>query len=469
MSVLINGETYTSGVSNVVDDFIEVSQTANCDGYDLTDFESQYIQVDEFEFKVPYVTSFGRNVATIDFDLDLIIGKGYKVEVTDIVRDTGGSLVPISGYVAISKDKSFWVESDAYEFKSNATIGNVFIQDSTTDEVAPLDLTAKIKVYKLSQYRVEYTDCNGAKGIIEIENEIEPQTLDYVDAPNGSPATPSANYSDKIGVILINPTTSPQCTSSKLVQYTPFESTSYNSGFDFYYNWANLASTAFLDIKIEGIDGYCELEIFNNSGASVALYNATPSPQTGTERFQFNGAEGYYKIVVNTAGANCDPLTTTPTKLVMDLISQSPQNTDGSVLECCPCNEIDFCGSDFVEIEFINNCGETIKLAIKGKLQGGLYKIQGDAFSTYAGQRIRPITNIEAQYTLIIFQYSDAFFLALQDIIANNLTMKIGAFEYYFETADIAPTWDNLSEYGFASITLIRKDTIKKIRRNCCN
>jgi hypothetical protein len=472
MSVIIGENTYTSGVSNVVDDFIEVSQTANCDGYDLTDFESQYIQIDEFEVRMNYTSNGQNHTATIDFDLDLIVGKGYRVEVTDIIRETAlGTSVPITGYVAISKDKSFWVESDAYEFKSNATIGNVFIEDQFTGEETPTLLTAKIKVYKLSQYRVEYTDCDGAKGIIEIENEIEPQTLDYVESPNAGGIFPiDPNYSDKFSTILINPTTSPQCTSSKLVQYTPFETSSYNNGFDFFYSLGNIG---FFDIKIEGIGGYCELEVFNGAGVSRGIITSTSPPQNGIERFNATSSPSqnnqYWKIVVNTAGANCDPLTTTPTKLVMDLISQSPQNTDGSVLECCPCNEIDFCGSDFVEIEFTNNCGETIKLAIKGKLQGGLYKIQGDAFSTYAGQRIRPITNIEAQYTLIIFQYSDAFFLALQDIIANNLTIKIGAFEYYFETADIAPTWDNLSEYGFASITLIRKDTIKKIRRNCCS
>jgi hypothetical protein len=466
MSIIINNNEYVSGVSNVEDDFIETTETSNCDGYDLTDFESQYIQVDEFEVKTGYVSNAGTHTATIDIDLDLIVGKGYKIEVVEIVRERPPLIpLPLTGYVAISKDKSFWVESDTYEFKSNANIGNVFIQDVFTSEQTPKQLSAKIKVYKLSEHRIEYVDCDGAKGVLEIENEIEEQTLDYVDSPRGLSATPPANYSDKFSTYLINPTSSVRCTSSKLVQYIPFETSSYNNGFDFFYS---LGSIGFLDIKIEGIDGYCELELFNNSGASVALYPATPSPQTGNERFMFGGAEGYYKIVVNTAGANCDSFSGTPTKLVMDLIFGSSTNTDGEILECCPCQS-DFCGADFVNIEFINNCGETIKLAIKGKLQGGIYKIQGDAFSTYAGQRIRPITNIEAQYTLIIFQYSDAFFLAIQDIIANNLTIKIGAFEYYFETADIAPTWDNLSEYGFASITLIRKDTIKKVRRNCCN
>jgi hypothetical protein len=377
--------------------------------------------------------------------------------------------LPITGYVAISKDKSFWIESDTYEFKSNASIGNVFIQDEFTSEQAPRQLSAKIKVYKLSEHRIEYVDCNGAKGVLEVENEIEEQILDYVDSPNGSPATPPANYSDKLSTYLINPTSSVRCTSSKLVQYIPFETSSYNNGFDFFYS---LGSIGFLDIKIEGIGGYCELEVFNGAGVSRGTITSTTPPQNGIERFNATSTPSennqYWKLVVNTAGANCDPFSGTPTKLVMDLIFGSSTNTDGSTLECCPCQS-DFCGADFVNIEFINNCGETIKLAIKGKLQGGIYKIQGDAFSTYAGQRIRPITNIEAQYTLIIFQYSDAFFLALQDIIANNLTIKIGAFEYYFETADIAPTWDNMSEYGFASITLIRKDTIKKIRRNCCN
>jgi hypothetical protein len=122
-----------------------------------------------------------------------------------------------------------------------------------------------------------------------------------------------------------------------------------------------------------------------------------------------------------------------------------------------------------VTVKFTNSCNEEITLSFKGKLQGGVYKIAGEDFTTYSGERVRPVTSIESQYQLIIFEYSDSFFLALQDIIANNLTMTIGSFEYYFLTSDIAPTWDSMSEYGFASITLVKKSSIKKIRKNCCS
>ena len=67
------------------------------------------------------------------------------------------------------------------------------------------------------------------------------------------------------------------------------------------------------------------------------------------------------------------------------------------------------------------------------------------------------------------FDFFDMAYINLQDIISNNLIMTISGFEYYFLTSDITPTFDNMSEYGFASITLVKKNSIKKIRRACCN
>jgi hypothetical protein len=308
--------------------------------------------------------------------------------------------------------------------------------------------------------------------IIQVQNVIQEQSLSFLDGRQGSPIIPPADYSDKFDFGLVNLAESPKCLGSKLVQYISIESTNYQSGlgFPFYYNWNELGTIAFLDIKIEGIDGYCILDIKNTNGDPIANLNSINPPQIGIERFEIGNVNNeYLNIIVSNAGAGCSPPPTDPTKLIMDLIIQSPQNTDGVILECCPCEDIDFCGADKVQIEFTNNCNELVKLVIKGKLQGGVYKFVGDEFTTYSGERIRPTTNIEAQYTLVIFEYSDAFFLAIQDLIANNLTMKIGGYDYYFFTNDITPTWDNFSEYGFASITLTRKDTIKKYRRNCCN
>jgi hypothetical protein len=471
MSVIINNRTYTSGVSNVVDNFAELSPTSNCDGYNLSEYESNYIQVDQFEVTAPYVYSFGFNTAVIDFDIDLLISQGYKVEITDTYKEMDETLYPVNPYVAISKDKQFWTENTIFDFNSNAVLGNVYIEDGFEGEpIFPSTLNAIIKIYRLSKYRIEYTNCSDVKNVIEVENEIVGQTISYVDSPHGNSVSPVLSYSDINSPILINPVTSPGCTDSKLVQYIPSEYTEYLSGYEFYYNWENLGSIAFIDVKIEGVDGYCEFELYDENGGLIGTYSSANPPQNGIERFEIGtGFSQYLKLVVTKTGAYCDPLHSDPGKLIMDLIVQSPQNTDGVLLECCPCGQIDFCGNDFVEIEFTNNCEEVVKLVFKGKLQGGVYKFAGEEFTTYSGQRIRPTTNIEAQYTLVIFEYSDAFFLALQDIIANNLTMKIAGYEYYFFTSDITPTWDNFSEYGFASITLTRKDTIKKYRRNCCS
>ena len=473
MSVIINGNTYTSGVSNVEDDFAILSNTANCDGYDFDAYESKYIKVEEIELQDTYQNNFGIYSAFIDYDIELLKDLGYKVEVTDIRRENIDSSIDyLTGYCSLSKDKQYWTENTEYEFISNETLGNVFLTDSITTELQPIFLKATLKIYKLSEYRVEYEDCNEVLQSIQVQNVIEEQSLSFLDGKQGNPVTPPADYSDKFGFALVNIAESPKCLESKLVQYVSIESTNYQSGlgFPFYYDWSELGSLAFLDLKIEGIDGYCVVDIKNGNGDLIATLNSTNSPQIGTERFEIGNVNNeYLNIIITSAGAGCSPPPNEPTKLIMDLIVQSPQNTDGVILECCPCQDVDFCGADKVKIEFTNNCNELIKLVIKGKLQGGTYKITGDEFTTYSGERIRPTTNIEAQYNLVIFEYSDAFFLAIQDLIANNLTIKIGAYEYYFFTNDITPTWDNFSEYGFATIALVRKDTIKKIRRNCCN
>ena len=99
MSVIINGNTYTSGVSNVEDEFAVLSNTANCDGYNFDAYESKYIKVEEIELQDTYQNNFGIYSAFIDYDIDLLESIGYKVEVTDIRRENIDSSIDyLTGY-----------------------------------------------------------------------------------------------------------------------------------------------------------------------------------------------------------------------------------------------------------------------------------------------------------------------------------------------------------------------------------
>lgn len=461
MAVIINGNSYTSGVSNVEDDFIDLSNGA-CDAVDLSDYNNDYRLIDVFEVKASFLNGF----ATINFDV-LELDKTQKILIKNVfVTLSNGDQTQVPFYSAISKDKINWIEDTEYEFNTISTDGNVFIQNESQLENA-ITLEATIEVYKLSDTQLEYTDCNGVAQILPVERQKAQRTLDYIDAPKGNATTPPASYSEIDTDVLVNPDSISCAGDIKVVPILKREITNYNNGFDFYVETTNAYQS--YDVKIEGIDGYCEFELTNPNGYSNILQSQTP-PQTGFEAFQWVASSSnwnqYWTLRPTTGGANCDPITTTPTKLT--LIEKQYLPT-GYTIPCCDCNsDKDFCATDSVELEFINNCGENVKLKIKGKIQGGRYQIQGESFKAYNGETVRPVTDIRAIYDLVIFQYSDSFFLALQDLLADNLTLKVNGIEYLFESQDITPTFDSYSEYGFASISLVKKNSIKRKRRNCC-
>jgi hypothetical protein len=465
MSVIINGNTYTSGVSNVEDEFGELSPS--CSELAIQSEENYYKLVDTFEVSNGYTNFGGQYISIIDFDV-LNLDSTQKIKVINATRINHDSApVGIEPYIALSKDKIYWVDGSEYDFNTITTTGNAYIYDSVLSEEAPLLLQATIEVYKLTNKELSYTDCNGASQKLTVERQKLQRSLTYKDAPNGNIVVVPPIYSEIDSEILVPPAV---FTCNGMIEsYDTLDRVyeDYTSvGFVFYYEEGE---TPIFDIKIEGIDGYCDFELQLLDGTFVGVYSSVTPPQTGFELFDMYIPSSYFnqylKIVVKTGGAGCASMYPTPTK--MTLIQKNKGEFEYG---CCECDAFeDFCGNETVIVEFKNSCSEDVILKIKGKLQGGVYKFLGDEFTTYSGERIRPTTNIEAQYTLVIFEYSDAFFLAIQDLIANNLTMKIGGYDYYFFTNDITPTWDNFSEYGFASITLTRKDTIKKYRRNCCN
>ena len=141
----------------------------------------------------------------------------------------------------------------------------------------------------------------------------------------------------------------------------------------------------------------------------------------------------------------------------------------------CPCND---CGNDCggITIIFHQSCGNAYPLKFSLMVQDGKYNIEGETF-TQGGGIIRPITKIKATYDLVLSEYSDETYLLLMELIADNILIEVvdnidvssPTTEYYIDTDSLTPTWNFNSKLGTIVIPVIRKDTIRTSRRNCCN
>ena len=141
----------------------------------------------------------------------------------------------------------------------------------------------------------------------------------------------------------------------------------------------------------------------------------------------------------------------------------------------CPCNA---CGDDCGDITIIfhQSCGDAYPLKFNLMVQDGKYNIEGETF-TQGGGIIRPITKIKATYDLVLSEYSDETYLLLMELIADNILIEVvdnidvsqPTTIYYIDTESLTPTWNFNSKLGTIVIPVIRKDTIRTARRNCCN
>ena len=140
----------------------------------------------------------------------------------------------------------------------------------------------------------------------------------------------------------------------------------------------------------------------------------------------------------------------------------------------CPC---DVCGNGCGDITVIfhQSCGNSYPLKFNLMVQDGKYNIEGETF-TQGGGIIRPITKIKATYDLVLSEYSDETYLLLMELMADNILIEVvdnidplsPKTEYYIDTDSLTPTWNFNSKLGTIVIPVIRKDTIRTARRNCC-
>jgi hypothetical protein len=140
----------------------------------------------------------------------------------------------------------------------------------------------------------------------------------------------------------------------------------------------------------------------------------------------------------------------------------------------CPCDECgDSCGG--ITIIFHQSCGNSYPLKFNLMIQEGNYTIEGETF-TQGGAIIRPVTKVKATYDLVLSEYSDETYLLLMELLADNVLIEVvdnidtsnPTTEYYIDTDSLTPTWNFNSKLGTIVIPVIRKDTIRTSRRNCC-
>jgi hypothetical protein len=141
----------------------------------------------------------------------------------------------------------------------------------------------------------------------------------------------------------------------------------------------------------------------------------------------------------------------------------------------CPCDE---CGTDCGEINVIfhQNCGAQYSLKFNLMIQEGKYNVEGDTF-TQGNELITPITKIHANYDFVISEYSDETYLLLMELIADNILIEVvdnidtgnPTTLYYINKESFSPSWNFNSKLGSLTLPVIKKNSIRTSRRNCCN
>jgi hypothetical protein len=141
----------------------------------------------------------------------------------------------------------------------------------------------------------------------------------------------------------------------------------------------------------------------------------------------------------------------------------------------CPCEVCgDGCGG--ITIIFHQNCGNSFPLKFNLMIQEGKYNVEGETF-TQGNELITPITKIQANYDFVISEYSDETYLLLMELIADNILIEVvdnidmgdPTTEYYINKESFSPSWNFNSKLGSLTLPVIKKNSIRTSRRNCCN
>jgi len=139
----------------------------------------------------------------------------------------------------------------------------------------------------------------------------------------------------------------------------------------------------------------------------------------------------------------------------------------------CPCVCVASCDGE-LDIQFNLNCGTSQTIRLRSSVQDGVYSVEGEAYN--ALYPIKPIVRTKATYDLVITDYTDEVYLILMDLISDTDTINIydnigipGYTNYVIDIDSLQPAWRFDSKVANIKIPIIRTDSIKTKRRNCCD
>ena len=234
-----------------------------------------------------------------------------------------------------------------------------------------------------------------------------------------------------------------------------------NSGSNIYPFNLQIGFVNFIDIEIEECDGTITTD------RTKQTIQKTETTVLITFPIIIDGQS--YTSTVETFTYDSNVPTETPFIYPVSGKIKQIKVTTGSgteIIEGCGCDAA--CG-DTISIQFTQFCGDVIDVKLAGWLQGGTYSFEGDEFSASNGNTIVPVLSKYAVYDLVIEATTDSGWLYLHDLIAENEKITIKGIDYVFQKESIEASWDSFSIYSQAILKIRRKDTIKVIRRKCCN
>jgi hypothetical protein len=338
----------------------------------------------------------------------------------------------------------------------------------SADDLVPFGLEVTFEIYQLIPATIEIELCGGGNVIHLTELEETSEVINVFIGTGEDPLTVSVNSTKR------NSTYDPYDLGFGEIAKMPQTCLGYGVNYV-----ASLFSSPYTSPN--------DKTYWIASGVYEAKINI---PKVPPQSLDFKLWDGSTYIFDETSDSN-GLVDWTPFTLGVSGVNTSLQIWDGAIQELssaeqfiylkydfasydCPCDECgDSCGG--ITIIFHQSCGNAYPLKFNLMIQEGNYTIEGETF-TQGGAIIRPVSKVKATYDLVLSEYSDETYLLLMELLADNVLIEVvdnidtsnPTTEYYIDTDSLTPTWNFNSKLGTIVIPVIRKDTIRTSRRNCC-
>jgi hypothetical protein len=338
----------------------------------------------------------------------------------------------------------------------------------SADDLVPFGLEVTFEIYQLIPATIEIELCGGGNVIHLTELEETSEVINVFIGTGEDPLTESVNSTKR------NTTYDPYDLGAGEIAKMPQTCLGYGVNYV-----ASLFSSPYTSPN--------DKTYWIASGVYEAKVNIPKVPPQVLDFKLYNGVSYIFNEDSDANGL----VDWTPFTLGVSGVNTSLEIWDGAIQELssaeqflylkydlasydCPCDECgDSCGG--ITIIFHQSCGDAYPLKFNLMIQEGNYTIEGETF-TQGGAIIRPVTKVKATYDLVLSEYSDETYLLLMELLADNVLIEVvdnidvsnPTTEYYIDTDSLTPTWNFNSKLGTIVIPVIRKDTIRTSRRNCC-